>query len=210
MNTLAILGAGGHGRVVADVAEASGQWQNIVFFDDCWPDRTHNGPWQIVGDIASLENRAPEFGGVIVAIGGNRIRLKYSQTLDAAGAHLATIIHPRATLSRHATIGQGSVICAGAVINIGASVGRACIINTGATIDHDCTLADGVHISPGANLAGSVTVGLCSWIGTSVGIRQEVVVGSNVIVGVGAVVVNNLLNGITVVGNPAKTLNRTF
>jgi sugar O-acyltransferase (sialic acid O-acetyltransferase NeuD family) len=210
MSKLAILGAGGHGRVIADAAEASNQWHEIFFFDDSWPTRTANGPWPIVGNLASLQSRVENFEGVVVAIGANRIRLNYNQILEKAGAHLATIIHPHATISRHASIGRGTVVFAGAVVNVGAHVGAACIVNTGATIDHDCQLADGVHISPGANLAGAVKIGQCTWIGANAGVRQQITVGTNVVVGVGSVVVSDQPDGITAVGNPAKALNRVL
>jgi len=209
MKRLAILGAGGHGRVVADAAEASAEWQEIVFFDDAWPERTHSGPWPIVGDQAALLGRCGEFDGLVVGVGANRVRLAHTQALSAAGARLATIIHPRATISRHASVEPGSVIFAGAVVNIGAHIGRACIINTAATVDHDCQLADGVHVSPGANLAGGVTVGTCSWIGANAGVRQQISIGAHAVIGVGAVVVSSLPDGVTAVGNPARDLNRT-
>jgi len=209
MKRLAILGAGGHGRVVADAAEASGDWHEITFFDDAWPDRKTSGAWSIAGDQVALLEHYKEFDGVVVGIGANRVRLSNAETLATAGAHLATIIHPRAIVSRHATVGAGSVIFAGAVINVGARIGRACIINTAATVDHDCLLEDGVHISPGANLAGGVTVGTCTWIGANAGIRQQISIGSHAVIGVGAVVVSPQPNGITVAGNPARDLNRT-
>ncbi|GAA4333681.1 hypothetical protein GCM10023144_25200 [Pigmentiphaga soli] len=206
MKTLAILGAGGHGRVVADAAEASGQWDEIFFFDDSWPDRTCNGPWQIVGNTKQLENDAKHYGGIVIAIGINRIRLRLSQEMEFKGGRLAVIVHPHATISRHAKVGKGSVVFAGAVVNIGATVGHACIINTGATVDHDCQLADGVHISPGANLAGTVNVGTCAWIGAGAAVRQQIAIGADVVVGVGAAVVHDQPAGVTVVGNPAKVL----
>ncbi|RZS85987.1 acetyltransferase [Pigmentiphaga kullae] len=209
MKRLAILGAGGHGRVVADAAEASEQWQEIVFFDDAWPESRNKGPWPILGGQTALLRQCQEFDGVVVGIGVNRVRLSSSETLVAAGARLATIIHPRATVSRHARVEAGSVIFAAAVVNIGAHIGRACIINTGATVDHDCQIADGVHLSPGANLAGGVTVGVCSWIGTNAGIRQQISIGAHAVIGMGAVVVSPQPDGITAVGNPAKALNRS-
>ena len=209
MKRLAILGAGGHGRVVADAAEASGEWREIVFFDDAWPERKHSGPWPIVGNQAALLGQCGEFDGVLVGIGANRVRLANSQALSEAGARLATIIHPRATISRHASVEAGSVVFAGAVVNIGAHIGRACIINTAATVDHDCQLADGVHVSPGANLAGGVTVGTCSWIGANAGVRQQISIGAHAVIGVGAVVVSAQPDGVTAAGNPARDLNRT-
>jgi len=210
MKRLAILGAGGHGRVVADAAEASGEWQKIVLFDDAWPERKSSGPWAIVGNLRALLQQLPDFEGTVVGIGANRVRLSHTETLAAAGARLATIIHPRATLSRHAKVEIGSVVFAAAVVNIGAHIGRACIVNTAATVDHDCRVEDGVHISPGANLAGGVTVGTCCWIGANASVRQQVSIGAHTVIGMGAVVVSPQPDGITAVGNPARDLNRTM
>lgn len=203
---LAIFGSGGHGRVVADAAEASGQWDAIVFFDGKWPDLQQSGVWDVVGGQHELLRDADQFDGVVVAIGNNTVRLQIQHALTEAGGKLATIIHPAAAISRHASIGTGSVVFAGAVVNIGAKIGEACIINTGATIDHDCVLHDGVHVSPGANLAGATTVGRASWIGIGACTRQVISIGANVMVGAGGVVVNDVEDGVVVVGNPAKKL----
>lgn len=205
MNTLALLGASGHGKVVADAALASG-WQEVVFFDDAWPRLTMNGRWPVVGNMASLLSSDQDFEGVLVAIGNCAIRWEKHQTLRAAGARLATVVHPRASLSPFATLGLGSVMMAGAVVNVDALVGDACIINTGATVDHDCKLEHGVHVSPGAHLSGNVTVGALSWIGVGATVRQSMHIGSDVMVGAGAVVVESVPNGLTVVGSPARVM----
>lgn len=208
MSTLAILGAGGHGKVVADAAQAGGQWREVVFFDQDWPGQTHNGPWEVVGDEAQLLDRVREFDGVAVAIGANDVRLACARRLRAAGATLATVIHPAAVVSQHASVGAGTVIFATAVVNPGASIGKACIINTAATVDHDCNLADGVHISPGAHLGGGVQVGAASWIGIGASIRQYLQLGANTIVGAGAAVVRSFPGDVTLVGVPARILDR--
>lgn len=204
---LAILGAGGHGRVVADCAERLG-CSRIVFFDDN-PRAKKPGPWDLVGIGADLLASVTDFEAFIVGIGINRIRLERQQTLLAAGGRVATLIHPAATVSRHAVIGEGSVVFAGAVVNPGAVVGQACILNTGCGIDHDDRLADGVHVSPGAHLGGGVSVGEASWIGLGAAIREGLMIGSNVRVGAGAVVVRDVADGLTVVGNPAQDMKRS-
>lgn len=206
MRRLAVLGASGHGRVVADAALASG-WQEIVFFDARWPEITSVGPWSVAGDLSHLEATQSEFDGVVVAIGANRSRLDRYRSLAAAGAKMATIVHPSAIVSRFATIGAGSVLCAGAIVNPFVNIGAAAIINTAATIDHDCTLADGVHISPGAHLGGTVRVGEASWVGIGAAVRQGISIGSDVVIGAGAAVVSAVGDKLTVAGVPARTLN---
>ena len=202
---LAILGTGGHGKVVADTAEVCG-WNDIEFFDDRWPEIQKVEHWHVSGDTQLLLRRLQEFDGVIVAIGSNEIRcMKITELLDAQ-APLISLVHPAATISRYATIGKGGVAFAGVVVNPYARIGIGSILNTGCSIDHDCCLADYVHVSPGARLAGGVNVGQSSWIGIGASIRQSINIGSNVKVGAGAVVVDDTPDDLIVVGVPAKVL----
>lgn len=206
MRSLAILGAGGHGRVVADCAEAAG-WSGITVFDDL-PGALPRGPWPVVGTGSDLIGRLSDFEGAVVAIGDNATRLDWHRRLAALGGRLTSIVHPRATVSSYARLGVGTVVFAAAAINIGANLGQAVIVNTGATVDHDGDLADGVHISPGANLAGGVRVGEASWVGIGASVREGVTIGKRVRIGAGAVVVKSIEDGLTVVGNPARPLER--
>jgi sugar O-acyltransferase (sialic acid O-acetyltransferase NeuD family) len=200
---LAILGASGHGKVVADAALAAG-WQEVTFFDDAWPDVGSVGQWAVAGTMSHLVACASRYDGVVVAIGDNATRVTRHRQLVSSGATPAAIVHPAATVSRFAELGPGSVVIAGAVLNAYAKVGAACIVNTSASIDHDCELADGVHVSPGAHLGGGVRVGESTWIGIGAAVRHGVSIGSGVIVGAGAVVVEDVISGVTVVGVPAK------
>jgi len=205
MMKLAILGASGHGKVVADTAECCG-WLTVEFFDDAWPELQKNAAWSIVGNSDTLMARLAEFDGVVVAIGNNRIRHAKLLELRAAGACLVTLIHPAAIVSRYATIGPGGVVFAGAVVNAEARIGRGAILNTGCSIDHDCVLGDAVHISPGVRLAGGVHVGDLSWLGIGTSVRQLVRIGECVMVGAGSAVVSDIPNEVTVVGVPAKRM----
>ncbi len=205
MNRLALLGASGHGKVVADMAQLLG-WQSVQFFDDAWPSFASNCHWPVAGDTTTLLAHLQEFDGVLVSIGHCATRWQKQRTLQAAGAQLVSLVHPRACVSSLATLGVGSVVMAGAVVNVDAVVGEACIINTGASVDHDCKLGHAVHICPGAHLSGDVAVGVCSWIGVGVAVRQGVRIGAEVMVGAGAVVVKDVSDGHTLVGNPARPL----
>jgi sugar O-acyltransferase (sialic acid O-acetyltransferase NeuD family) len=204
---LAILGAGGHGAVVADTALAAG-WREVRFFDDGYPATSRCEPWEVAGNSADLLSGITQVDGVVVAIGNNAARLEQSRRLAAAGARLATLIHPRAWVSPRALVGFGTVVLAGAVVNARAAIGMAVILNTGATIDHDCVLADGVHISPGGNLAGRVRVGERGWVGIGAAVRDGISLGRDVVAGAGAVIVADVGDGLTVVGNPARPLER--
>ncbi|WP_409290040.1 acetyltransferase [Pseudomonas sp. KCJK8927] len=205
MKVLAILGASGHGKVLADTAEECG-WDKIVFFDDAWPSLQSNGHWPVDGDSQCLMQRLSEFSGVLVAIGNNTVRQTRLTELAASGASLVSLVHPRATVSRYAHLGLGSVVFAGAVVNAGVRAEDGVIINTASSVDHDCYLGRAVHISPGANLAGGVRVGHRSWIGIGAAVRQLVKIGNDVVVGACAAVVSDLPDGITVVGVPATPI----
>ncbi|WP_445006044.1 acetyltransferase [Halomonas mongoliensis] len=202
---LAILGASGHGKVVADTALAAG-CAEIVFFDDAWPQLKANGCWPVVGTTRDLLARVSEFDGVVVGIGNNRTRLAKHLELSAAGARMATIVHPQATVSRFATLGAGSVVFAGAVIQVDCQLGEACIVNTHAAVDHDCQLADGVHICPGVAMAGLVHVGEASWVGIGASVKQLVRIGRDAMVGAGAAVLADVDDADCVVGVPARSI----
>ena len=208
MKRLAILGASGHGKVVADTAECCG-WRGIEFFDDAWPQVSSIGMWPVVGTTQDLLRRAQEFDGVLVAIGNNSVRRSKIDELKASGAQIPSLVHPSSVISRYAKIGAGTVVFASAVVNAYATVGEGAILNTGCSVDHDCILGLCVHISPGARLAGSVNIGDGSWIGIGACVRQMLRIGSNVMVGAGAAVVCDISDNSTVAGVPARAIVRS-
>jgi sugar O-acyltransferase (sialic acid O-acetyltransferase NeuD family) len=204
MSSLLIAGAGGHGRVVADLAEESGMFPHICFLDDRFPQLEAAALWPVVGTLASLPDLRDRFDAFIAAFGDAALRLVSVQQASQNGYSTRPLVHPRAFVSRHATLAAGSVVCAGAVISVGAELGMACIVNTGATVDHDCRLGDGVHVCPGAHLAGGVTVGPKSWVGIGASVKQGVVIGTGVTIGAGAACTGNIPDGATVTGVPAR------
>ena len=205
MKKLAILGASGHGKVLADIALLQG-WDEVIFFDDAWPEKQAVSRWPIAGDGAALLRRAGDFDGVAIGIGHCATRLEKHPLLAKAGFVLPVLQHPTAIVSTYAQLGAGSVLMAGSVVNVDAQIGTACIINTGATVDHDCVLADGVHIAPGAHVSGGVTIGAGAWVGVGACVRQGLYIGAGAMVGAGAVVLRDVPAGATVVGNPARPL----
>ena len=209
MTQIFILGAGGHGAVVAEAAVLSQKWGVVSFLDDnADPDIPIVG-CSVLGELSiwpELASRNCEF---FVAIGDNEKRDDVLSSIEKLGGVLATITHPSAVISPSATIESGVVICAGAVVNPRASIGRGTIVNTCASIDHDCVLGDATHVSPGAHLAGGVTIGARTWIGIGAVVREGVSVGSDCVVGAGAAVVSDVDSGQTVVGVPASPMRKT-
>lgn len=199
-DSLFILGAGGHGRVVADIAEQLG-FQNIRFVDGRWPVLVANLHWPVV---AAAFNQRHYGSACFVAIGNNVARLDSVRELNSKQCLMPILVHPSAAVSTYAVVGQGSVVMPQTVINSGAGIGMGCIVNTAATIDHDCRIGDGVHLSPGVHLAGGVTVGEASWIGIGACVKEGCRIGSNVIVAAGAVVVKDIADGTRVFGVPAR------
>lgn len=204
MKRLVVLGAGGHGAVVADAAECQGLWSEIIFLDDGWATKKNIYSWPVLGALDKFANFINSETSFVVAIGNAQVRLEWLKKIQDLSGNIATIIHPSAVISRHAQIGAGVVVFANAVVNIGAYIAVGCIINTGAGVDHDVKLAECVHICPNTHLAGNVKIGSCSWIGIGTSVRQMIEIGSNVMVGAGSVIVSNVGNNMTVMGVPAK------
>jgi len=203
LSGLLIIGAGGHGKVVADTALLLG-WKHVAFLDDRAATLGSPLGLAIVGTLGDLTAQARAFSSAIVAIGEAKRRLELTDRCRRSGLDVVSIVHPMAFVSKFASIGPGSVVFAQSAVNVDARIGAACIVNTGATVDHDCLIGDGVHICPGAHLAGGVRVGDRSWVGIAATIRQGITIGRDATVGAGAVVVADVADGSTVVGVPAK------
>lgn len=200
MKKLAIIGASGHGKVIADIAIRSG-YEEIAFFDDNEEIRECAG-FPVVGTSGEVDIY-PDCD-VIVAIGNASIREKIHKQVGED--RLATLIHPQAAISRRVTIGKGTVVMAGAVVNSDTKIGEGCIINTGASVDHDCNIGDFVHVSVGAHVAGTVTVGDGTWIGAGTTVSNNVAICGECMIGAGAVVVKNIKEQGTYVGSPAEKI----
>ena len=203
---LLIVGAGGHGCVIADAAEASGTWDEIAFLDDRYNELGKSLPWKVIGRLEDAWTMREHFSSAAVGLGSNRRRLQVMEVLLSFQYELPPIIHPSAIISKRARIGEGSVFLAGSIVNFGAMVGRGCILNSGAVLEHDGAIEDGVHLSPNASLAGGVRVGEASWIGIGACVKPGVTIGRNAIVGAGAAVVSDVDDDLTVAGVPARVL----
>jgi sugar O-acyltransferase (sialic acid O-acetyltransferase NeuD family) len=200
-NKLLILGAGGHGRVIAEIAMKMKKWDFIGFIDD--------------DDSIKMSSRIPVIGNtdnmheyignhdVFVAIGDNKTRERIQTELESSRTNMPILIHPSAIIGEKVVIGKGTAIMAGVIINCGSSIGKGCIINTGVTIDHDNVIGNYVHISPGASIAGGVNIGKSSWIGIGSAIINNINIAEYCIIGAGAVVTKDIPANCTAVGVPA-------
>jgi len=205
MSTLAILGAGGHGEVVADAALCSGRWTDIVWFDDDLS-RTPFGSDRVSGPVAAFgESRTGS--EVAFGIGSGEGRRALFENLGTRFV-VKTVVHPSASVSPRARLGEGVVVLAGAVVNVGAVLSRGVIVNTGSSVDHHCHVGRYAHICPGARLAGNVRVGEGSWIGMGASIIEGVSIGAGVTVGAGSAVIGDLPDGVLAVGVPARIVRR--
>lgn len=200
MRKLAIIGASGHGKVIADIAVKNG-YKEIVFFDDD-PNVQECAGFRVVGTSKDVDNY-PDYD-VIVAIGNASIRKKIHKKVGED--RLATLIHPQSVISRRITIGKGTVVMAGGIINSDTKIGEGCIINTSASVDHDCSMGDFVHVSVGAHVAGTVTIGIGTWIGAGATVSNNIEICRECMIGAGAVVVSNIKEKGTYIGVPVKKM----
>jgi len=200
MNKLIIIGAGGHGKVIADNALKNG-YTDIGFIDDHAAGICMDIP--IVGVTSDIEKMNDGKTDFIIGVGNNAIRKKIAETYRV---NWVALVHPSAVIASSVSIGKGTAVMAGAVINACASVGEHCIINTGAIVEHDNIIDDYAHISPGATLGGTVHVGTLTHIGVGATVKNNVDICDNCVIGAGAVVVKNICEGGTYVGVPARKI----
>lgn len=200
MNKLVIIGASGHGKVVADIAMKVG-YTDIAFLDDN-STVEYCGEHKVVGKCSETSNYSD--ADFIIAIGNASVRRKIQRDLIEAGLHIVSLIHPAAVVASNVKIGIGSVVMAGAVVNPFTEIGQGCIINTCASVDHDCRIGDFVHVSVGAHIAGTVTVREGTWIGAGATVINNIEISANCMIGAGAVVVKNIEQAGVYVGVPAR------
>ena len=201
MKDLIIIGAGGHGRVIADIAQKLGVYNTIAFLDDGAAKASMGLP--IIGKTADIEKYV-KATDVFVAIGNSTVRGEFIERLLAMGANIPTLIHPSAVIGACVEIGSGTAVMAGAVINPCSKLGKGVILNTCSSIDHDCIIGDYCHIAVGVHVAGTVTLGEKVWLGAGATIKNNVSICADCVIGAGAVVVKDITESGTYIGVPAK------
>lgn len=200
MNRLIIVGAGGHGKVIADNALKNG-YKNICFVDDNATGDMMGCP--IIGTSREIEQLNDGETDFIIGIGNNELRRTIAETYLV---NWVSIVHPSAQIAFNAEIGKGTVVMANAVINICTKIGKHCIINTNAVIEHDNVIEDYVHISPSVTLGGTVHIGEQTHMGIGATVINNTDICENCIIGAGAVVVKKIEQSGTYVGVPARMI----
>ncbi len=205
-NKLIIIGASGHGKVVADIAIKMNKWQSITFLDDDESIKASIG-LEVIGKTADAFTYKEE-ADFFVAVGSNTTREKIQEKLIEQGLNVVSLVHPSAVIGTDVEMGIGTAVMAGVVINSSTRIGNGCIINTSSSVDHENVIEDYVHISPGVNMAGTVKVGKGTWLGIGSVVSNNVNVCSGCKVGAGAVVVKDITEPGTYVGVPVRRVDR--
>ncbi|MCQ6526095.1 acetyltransferase [Bacillus mycoides] len=201
---LLIIGASGHGKVIADIALKMNKWQSIAFLDDNENVKYSMGI-EIIDNSASVSKYIDNYD-LFVGIGNNVIREKIQRQLETEGASIPVLIHPSAIIGEQVYLEAGTVVMAGAVINCCTKIGKGCIINTASTVDHDNIIEDYVHISPGVHLAGTIKVGRGTWLGIGSVVSNNISITNDCRIGAGALVIRNINEIGTYVGVPVTKI----
>ena len=204
MKKLVIIGASGHGKVIADIALRCG-YDEVVFLDDN-PAVKNVGEYVVLGASSLVGELATEGYDFVVGIGNASIRLRIQNELVGAGCKVVSMVHPSAEVAYDTTIGTGTVVMAGSVIGTGAVIGDGCVINTSAVVGCDDVIGDFAHVSVGAKLGDGVEVGSRVWVGIGARVLTGVKICGSTTIGAGALVDRDLEEAGTYVGVPVRLL----
>lgn len=195
MNRLIIIGASGHGKVVADIAKLVG-YRDIVFLDEDSSVKECAG-YPVLGEEFMVENLT---GDLFIAVGNSSVRKRLMEKNQ--NRYFPILIHPAAVIAERTEIGAGTVIMAGAVVNSDCKIGKGNIINTCASVDHDCIMGDYCHLAVGAHMCGTVKVGDNVWIGAGATVSNNISIRGGITIGAGALVIRNIEDSGTYIGVP--------
>jgi sugar O-acyltransferase (sialic acid O-acetyltransferase NeuD family) len=202
-----LIGGGGHSKACIDVIEEEGKFQIAGIIDR--PERLGESifGYKIIGIDDDIENLLSIIKHVLITVGhikSSDLRKKLFNQIKKSGAKFPVIISPKAYVSKHAAVGEGTIIMHGAVVNAGALIGKNSIINNLSLIEHDVEIGDHVHISTGARINGNCTVGNNCFVGSGSILNQGVKIVDNVIIGSGSLVRKSINAPGLYAGNPLK------
>lgn len=207
---LLVVGSSGHAKVVIDAIERTGQYRIVGLIDSFRPAGEEEYGYRVLGneDALPMIASARHVLSCFVAIGDNWQRqLAVRRILDLLpNAEFASAIHPSAQIARDVSIGRGSVIMPGVVLNAGAQVGEFCIVNTAASLDHDSRMENFSSLAPGARTGGNVRIGALAAVGLGASVAQRRVIGAHCVIGAGAVVLNDVPDRCVAYGIPARPI----
>lgn len=190
---IAIIGAGGHGKVIGEIALLN--QYNVIHFFDNRDKEIKEFPFTIVGNLDYLKDHLNEYDSFFIAIGENQKRYEIMQWLKKLNVkNIVNLIHPNSTVSKFSFLSSGTCIMANAVINPGTFIKEGVIINTSTSVDHDCIIDDFVHISPNSTLSGGIKVGKFTHLGSGTSVHPNIIIGNNVKIGIGSRVFKNILD----------------
>lgn len=193
---IAIIGAGGHGKVVGEIALLN-DYKVINFFDENY-NSINNFPFSVINCLDHLLNHLKDYDSFFVAIGDNQTRGKLNELLKKLNVNIVSLIHPNSIISKFSVIGKGTCIMANTVVNPGAIINDGVIINTSSSVDHDCFIDDFSHMSPNCALSGGVNVGKFTHLGTGTSVHPGISIGNNVQTGVGSNIYKDIKDGMIV------------
>lgn len=195
---LLLLGAGGHARVCIDVIEQAGNFSILGLTGLAEEVGSRLLGYLVAGTDAHIEQMLGDAGRGLVAVGQIKTpepRMRLFGLLEARDRVVPAIVSPRAYVSPHATVGEGSIVMHGAVVNAGARVGRNCIVNSQALIEHDAVVADHCHISTGAILNSGVRINEGVFVGSNSTVRQGISIGTRCVIGMAQAVLKDCADG---------------
>lgn len=199
MKKISLFGGGAHAKVLIDCIQQESRYEIKDILDD------YPAVPQIMNYEVTKRNHDDRYENhlAIISITNSIVRKKIATVLQC---EFITSIHPTAIVSSYATVGVGTQILVGAIINSCAHIGDHCIVNTGTIVEHDCVLSDFVHLAPHTSIGGGTKIGACTQIGIGATVIQNITIGANVIIGAGAVVITDIPDNCTAVGVPAKPI----
>jgi sugar O-acyltransferase (sialic acid O-acetyltransferase NeuD family) len=197
--TAAVYGAGGHARVIASILRARGT-DILGFFDDSYKGEELIQGKPLLGVFRDILTYQKSIAAVYIALGNNQARCEAFSHLKKNEFTVPALVHPSAIVEQDAAIGDGAVICLGAILGTEVRIGQGTLINSGGSIDHEVRIGDFSHLAPGTCVAGRTSIGSNTFIGINSSIGDRLSIGDNVIIGAGSVILKDVPDGAKIAG----------